>query len=408
MTAPFFDVRNKGFGPRTPVADVFKLLDARVASLPAEAVSLGEAAGRVLAGSVTAAVNIPGFARAAMDGFAVRAADARIDNPLSLVGESLPGRPFAGTVATGQAVRIMTGAPLPNGADAVLRVEAAEEAEGRVRAQAAIAPGRDLGRIGEDVLAGSEVLAAGRRLRPQDVGMLAALGIGTIAAIRRPRVAILATGDELLPPGSKPEGCRIVDSNSPMLAALIHRDGGVPLPVRYVLDRLEAVRAALVGADADAIVVSGGSSVGKEDHAPRSLAELGELAVHGIAIRPAGPTGIGFLQCGMPVFLLPGNPVACLCGYDLFAGRAIRRMGGRDSDVPYRKDAAPLRTAIGSAKGRLDYVRVRLIDGEVEPIPGRGGSLLSTAVAADGFILVDAERESLPSGELVDVWLFDG
>ncbi|HXD89052.1 MAG TPA: molybdopterin molybdotransferase MoeA, partial [Urbifossiella sp.] len=269
MTAPFFDVRNKGFGPRTPVADVFKLLDARVASLPAEAVSLGEAAGRVLAGSVTAAVNIPGFARAAMDGFAVRAADARIDNPLSLVGESLPGRPFAGTVATGQAVRIMTGAPLPNGADAVLRVEAAEEAEGRVRAQAAIAPGRDLGRIGEDVLAGSEVLAAGRRLRPQDVGMLAALGIGTIAAIRRPRVAILATGDELLPPGSKPEGCRIVDSNSPMLAALIHRDGGVPLPVRYVPDRLEAVRTALAEADADAIVVSGGSSVGKEDHAPR-------------------------------------------------------------------------------------------------------------------------------------------
>jgi len=315
---------------------------------------------------------------------------------------------------------------MPPGADAVLRVEAAEEADGRVWAQSPVAPGRDVGRIGEDVREGSEVLAAGRRLRPQDVGMLAALGISAIPAIRQPRVAILATGDELLPPGAKPEGCRIVDSNSPMLAALIRRDGGIPLPVRYVPDRLKAVRAALLEADADAIVVSGGSSVGKEDHAPRALAKLGELAVHGIAIRPAGPTGIGFLnraeyECEdvkrhrpgthihtVPAFLLPGNPVACLCAYDLFAGRAIRRMGGRDTALPYRKIGAPLKAAIGSAKGRLDYVRVKMVNGEVEPIPGSGGSLLSTAVAADGFILVDPDRDSLPSGESVDVWLFDG
>src|SRR5262249_46643849 len=162
---------------------------------------------------------------------------------------------------------------------------------------------------------------------PQDVGLLASLGVAEVTVVRRPRVALLVTGDELLPPGSKPEGYRIVDSNSVMLAALVRRDGGVPGAVRYLPDRREAVRSALLEADADALLVSGGSSVGKEDHAPAVLAELGEVTVHGVALRPASPAGLGFLSGGQecpphrPVFLLPGNPVSCLCAYDLFAGR---------------------------------------------------------------------------------------
>lgn len=408
MTAPFFDVRNQGFRERTPVADVLRLLDERLSPLPAAAVKLAGAAGRTLACEIVAGFDIPAFARAAMDGFAVRSADARSDNPLSLIGESLPGRPFSGTVAAGQAVRITTGAPIPAGSDAVVRMEDAAEATGQVRARGTIAAGRHVIGVGEDVARGTKVLSPGRRLRPQDVGLLAALGIGEVPVIRQPRVAILATGDELLPPGSVPEGSRIVDSNSPMLAPLIARDGGVPLPVRYLPDRLEAIRVALRDADADVVLVSGGSSVGKEDHAPRAVAEIGELAVHGVAMRPAGPTGIGFLSDPpRTAFLLPGNPMACLCAYDLFAGRVIRRLGGRATDLPYRTTTGPLASTIGSALGRLDYVRVKLAGGRVEPIAARGGALLGAAVAADGFILVPPERGEVPAGETVAVRLYD-
>jgi molybdopterin molybdotransferase len=252
-------------------------------------------------------------------------------------------------------------------------------------------------------------------LRPQDVGLLASIGAASVAAVRRPRVAVLVTGDELLPPGSAPEGYRIVDSNSPMLAALVGRDGGECLSARYLPDRYEAVRDAIRDADADVVLVSGGSSVGKEDHAPRAVAELGELAVHGVALRPASPTGIGFLTHeprSLPprsrvVFLLPGNPVSCLCAYDLFAGRAVRKLGGRGWELPYRRVALPLAAKVVSAVGRVDYVRVRVEGDGVHPIAVSGASILSTTVAADGFVLVDRDREGFAPGEVVEVWLYD-
>ena len=408
MNPPFFDVRMRGFRERADADAVARLLDDRTRPLPAEFVPLADAAGRVLAEAVVAAADVPGFDRAAMDGFAVRAADtAAAPVALRLVGESLPARPFAGTVGEGEAVRIMTGAPLPAGADAVLMAEVAtEEPDGRVTAREAVAPGRHVGRVGEDVAKGRVVLSPGRRLRPQDVGLIASIGGGTVSVVRRPRVAVLVTGDELLPPGSVPSGDRIVDSNSLMLAALVARDGGECLPVRYVPDRYDAVRDAIRDAAADVVLVSGGSSVGTEDHAPRAVAELGELPVHGIALRPAGPTGVGFVG-GRVVFLLPGNPVSCLCAYDLFAGRVVRRLGGLSVGWPYRSVSFPLLSKIVSAVGRVDYVRVRLADDTVHPIAVSGASNLSSAVTADGFVLVPADRGELAEGETVEVWLYD-
>lgn len=410
---PFFDVRMRGFRDRAEVADVFALLDARVRPLPAEPVPLAQLAGRVLATAVVSPVNVPGFARAAMDGYAVRAedtfgADAYNPLPLTVIGEALPGRPFAGGVGSGQAVRVMTGGPLPAGADAVLMAEVAEPdpANGRVLAREPVSPGRHVGRIGEDVTAGREVLPAGRQLRPQDVGLLAAIGVSVAVVVRRPRVAVLVTGDELLPPGSPPTGFRIVDSNSPMLAALVARDGGDCLPPLHIPDRYEAVRDAIAAADADVILISGGSSVGQEDHAPRAVAELGELAIHGVALRPAAPTGVGFLG-GRIAFLLPGNPVSCLCGYDLFAGRAIRRLGGRQTDMPYRTITVRLAAKLVSAVGRVDYARVRLTPAGAEPVAVSGASILSTTVVADGFVLVDRDREGFAPGEEVTVHLYD-
>src|SRR5579885_1174604 len=302
------DVRMRGFQDRTEVTAAWQLLDARVRPLPAEAVSLPDAAGRVLAADVTAEVPVPGFDRAAMDGYALRAAEtfgAGPYNPLefAVVGTALPGRPFGGTVGPGQAVRIMTGAPLPAGADAVLQAENAEEEAGVLRISDAVPPGRHVGRVGEDIEKGSVLLRAGRVLRPQDLGVLASVGASPVTVVRRPTVAILVTGDELLPCGSRPEGCRIVDSNSVMLAALVRHDGGLPTTPQMVPDRREAVRDALLSSRADVVLVSGGSSVGQEDHAPRVLAEAGELAVHGVALSPASPAGVGVLK-GRPVVLV--------------------------------------------------------------------------------------------------------
>jgi molybdopterin molybdotransferase len=401
----------RGFRDRAEVEEVTALLDARLRPLPAERVGLHEAAGRVLAVDVVAEVAVPVFDRAAMDGFALRGNEtfgADPYNPLefAVVGLALPGRPFSGKVRAGQAVRIMTGAPLPDGADAVLQAEDAEEAGDRVLVRSAVPPARHVGRRGEDIEPGSVVLRAGRVLRPQDVGVLASIGAAPVPVVRRPAVDILITGDELLPCGSRPEGYRIVDSNSVMLEALIRRDGGLPHVAPLVPDRRESVWAALEGSRGEVMLISGGSSVGQEDHAPRVLAEIGELCIHGVALRPASPAGAGFLR-GRPVFLLPGNPVSCLCAYDLFAGPAVRRLSGRSMELPYRTCTLPLGHKLVSAVGRVDYVRVQIRSGQVEPLATSGASILSSTTRADGFALVPRDSEGLAAGELVQVYLYD-
>ncbi len=408
---PFHDVRMRGFQDRSEVADVIELLNSRLSPLPAEIIDLQAAPHRVLAEDVRSDVAVPAFHRAAMDGYALRGSETFGATPygpleLEVIGVALPGRAFDGSLGPGQAVRIMTGAPLPDGADAVLQAEAAEEANGRVRVTEAVPPGRHVGQRGEDVEPGSTVLRAGRVLRPQDLGVLASIGVARVSVVRQPTVAPIVTGDELLPCGSRPEGYCIVDSNSVMLRALACRDGGVALPARLIPDQYEAVKSAILDANADVVLVSGGSSVGQEDHAPRVLAEVGELCVHGVALRPASPTGLGFLK-GRPVFLLPGNPVSCLSAYDLFAGPAIRRLGGRSLALPYRSQTLPLARKIASAVGRVDYVRVIVNDGRVEPLAVSGASMLSTTTRADGFALVPRDSEGAAAGESVLVYFYD-
>ena len=404
MPGPFTDVRMTGFGKRAAVSEVVALLSARVRPLSGETIFSTAAAGRVLAAPVASPVDVPGFEKSAMDGYAVRAAD--LPGTLAVIGDALPARPCPTPVGPGQAVRVMTGAPIPVGADAVVPVEQTELVEDRIVVARPVPAGKHVVRVGEDVTAGRELLRTGRRLRPADVGILAAVGVASVAVVGRPRVAVLVTGDELLPPGAKPDGYRIVDSNSPMLAALVGRDGGDAGLANYVPDRFESVRSVIAAANADVILVSGGTSVGTEDHAPRAVADLGELAVHGIAVKPAGPTGVGFLPDGRVVFLLPGNPTACLCAYDLFAGRAIRRLGGRPWDLPYRTVECPMTADVRSAVGRVDYLRVKIAFGHVDLVPG-GASGLSSAVAADGFILIDADSAAVSAGDVVTVNLYD-
>jgi molybdopterin molybdotransferase len=403
------DVRMRGFQARSTVDEALAWVDAHTTPLPSESVSLAEAWGRILAADVTARVNVPSFVRSAMDGYAVRGEEttgAGAYNPIELrvIGESFPGRPASVSVETGTCVRIMTGAPLPAGADAVLPVEETEVArDGFIAAIGSVSPEKHVGKIGEDVAAGQTLLNAGRSLRPQDVGLCAAVGVNEVAVVRRPRVALLVTGNELAAAGTPLGPYQIYDSNTDMLRGLVARDGGALVDVIRLTDDREAIRRALLETEADVLLFSGGSSVGAEDHAPSLVASEGVLAIHGIAMRPSSPAGMGTVRDRI-VFLLPGNPVSCLCAYDFFAGRAIRRLGGRSADWPYPIETRVVARKLGSVVGRVDYARVRFDDGgEVEPLATSGASILSSTVRADGFVLIPAESEGYGPGTTIDV-----
>ena len=407
------DVRMRGFLRRHTVDDALAWLDAHLPARRDESVPLTRAAGRVVSADIVSDVDVPGFDRATMDGYAVVAdstSGAAPYNrlPLTVVGEALPAQPFAGAVAAGAAVRIMTGAPMPAGADAVLPAEwadASAAADDRlVAAVAPVTPGKHVGRAGEDVRRGAVLVAAGRALRPQDLGLLSSAGVSELRVWRRPRVRLVVTGNELMPAGSKPSAHRLADANGPMLAALVERDGGVADFPGLVPDDPAAIGVAL-HASADVVIVSGGSSVGVEDHAPALVARDGELAVHGVAMRPSSPTGLGRIGDRL-VFLLPGNPVSCLCGYDFFAGRAIRALGGRPTAWPYQSIEARLARKISSPIGRLDYARVQLVDGAVEPLAVGGASILSSTTRADGFVIIPADSEGFAAGAEVKIWLY--
>lgn len=432
------DVRMRGFSRRTPVETAWRWIDEQVRPLPGEAVSIWQAAGRVLAEEVVCSRPLPAFDRAMMDGFAVRAADTQGASPLSrlplqIVGRAWPGKPADVEVRPGQAVAIMTGAPLPAGADTVLPAERAEVAGETVWVLDELPPGRNVGFRGEDVAEGACVLRPGRILRPQDVALLSALGRAEVCVVRRPQVGVVITGNELLPAGTPPHGFQIADANGPLLAALIRRDGGLPAfcapqaaparrqndglvlyntseggasPRHYVLpDDPAAILSKLLSASADVLVVSGGSSVGQEDYVPQLVAQHGELAIHGVAMRPSSPTGMGRIG-GRLVFLLPGNPVSCLCAYDFFAGRAIRQLGGLRAAWPYRSVRLPLVRKLVSQLGRVDYARVRVTPEGAEPLAIGGASLLTSVTEADGFVVVPSASEGYPAGAEVEVFLY--
>ena len=413
------DVRMRGFAQRHTVDAALAWLDSQVKPLTAEIVPLRFAAGRVLAVPVASDVDVPRFDRAMMDGYAVVAdstegASAYTPLRLKVVGQSMPGCPFGGVVRKGEAVRIMTGAPMPDGADSVLPAEwieaEADEAGTNIGslslivALAAVSPGKHVGKLGEDIIRGTSLLESGRVLRPQDLGVLSSVGQGEVQVVRRPRVRLAVTGNELLPSGTRPRGFCIADANGPMLAALIDRDGGLVDFPGLVRDDRDAILQAL-HSDADIVIVSGGTSVGIEDLAPMLVAQYGELAVHGIAMRPSSPTGLGLIENRI-IILLPGNPVSSLCAYDFFAGRAIRALGGRSKQWPYRAVFGRLNRKISSPIGRLDYARVRIADGLVEPLAVTGASVLSSTTRADGFVIVGEDSEGFRAGDEIEVWLY--
>ena len=409
---PHADVRMRGFAARSTVEQAVQWITETVKAVKRrmiEEVVPAEATGRILAADIVSAVNVPGFQRSMMDGYAVHStstygASAYNLLPLQIVGQSLPGRPFSGTITASQTIRIMTGAPMPESADAVLPVEQTDVTDQIMQAAGEVSSGRHVGQIGEDIRRGDLVLTAGRLLRPQDAGILSAIGVDRIPVVRKPIVRILITGNELLPAGTMPAGFKIADANGPMLCGLVTRDGGEIRFDGLCVDSPELILEKL-REPADVILVSGGSSVGQEDHVPVLLSEHGELAIHGIAMRPSSPAGMGRIGDTL-VFLLPGNPVSCLCAYDFFAGRAVRLLGGRDADWPYQRKQGRLTRKLVSTIGRVDYARVQMRGDEVEPLAISGASVLSSTTRADGFVVIDADSEGFPPGTRVDVFLY--
>ncbi|MCK6479262.1 MAG: molybdopterin molybdotransferase MoeA [Planctomycetes bacterium] len=411
----FDDVRMRGFHRRVTLAEALGRIVEGVPPLAAvDEVPLREAPGRLLAADFTASLDLPSFDRSAMDGFAVVAgmtfaATAYDPAVLEVAGESLPGAPWEGVLAGARAVRIMTGAPLPEGADAVVPAEFAEEERGFVRVSGPVSPGRNVGRAGEDVARGAVALEGGRILRPQDAALLAALGAARVPVAPRPRIGILATGNEIVRQGAALAPFHVHDANTPLLQGLAERWGAVAAASTLQPDEAPRIRRALgrllASPGVDIVLATGGSSVGVEDHMPSVVAGEGRLLFHGVALRPAGPVGLGIVS-GKPVFLLPGNPVSVLCAFDLLVGPCLRRLQGLPAVEPYARVPLPLTRRLASVAGRTDYARVALAGRGVEPLAVSGASILSSAVRAGGFVVVPPEVEGWDEGETVEVHLY--
>jgi len=418
---------------------------------PTESVPLREAAGRVLARPVAAAEDVPSFDRSAVDGYAVAAADtfgAGEAAPvlLPVAGSVEMGQPAGLSLGPGQAAAVPTGGALPDGADAVVMVEHTTRPDaGLIEVLRPVAPGENVVRAGEDVARGTEILPAGRRLRPPDIGLLAAVGATRVFCHRRPRVTVIPTGDEIVPPDAPRCGPgQVRDITSAALVSYIERDGGSPTVAPVVRDRVDAFAEALAGALAasDLVLLLGGSSVGLRDHTAAVIDRFGPPGVvfHGLALKPGKPTVFGLCHnrspgqgrssepdrpdAGpVPVFGLPGHPVSALVVYRLLVRAAVRLAGGEASATPLRtpepKLTARLSRPVSSDQGREEYVAVELGPDPTAGLSGAGGAavevrlqatpvfgksgLITMLTRADGLIRLPAGVRGLEAGTMVEV-----
>lgn len=386
------------------IASAREIVASSCAPLPAEAVPVGDAAGRVLAAAVAAAADVPGFDNSAMDGFAVRS-DAS-SGPLPVVDEARAGTPASRPLAPGEAIRISTGAAMPAGADAVAPVEQVEESDGHVTLAAPVAPGKHVRRAGEDLRAGAVVLPAGTLLGAGALAVAVGAGAATLSCARRPRVAILCTGDELRPPGAPLGPGEIHNSNAPMLAAQAAREGAEVTRAEAVRDERAATEAALARAfeEADVVVLSGGVSVGPHDHVKPALAALGVTErFWRVDLQPGKPTWFGTRGAQL-VFGLPGNPVSSFVTFALFARPALRALQGADPLPP--RERATLTHAV-PRRGRTQAARVRLDGGDgtlrATPTGAQSSHITASLPASDALAFVAAGDGAAPAGEQVPV-----
>ncbi|WP_340100736.1 gephyrin-like molybdotransferase Glp [Salinibaculum salinum] len=368
--------------------------------------SPADAVGHVLASDVDANRAVPHYDRAAMDGYAVRAADtfeASERSPVQL-------EPIAETVEAGQAAQVHTGSAVPDGADAVVMVEQTEQRDDALLVYDAVASGENVSPAGEDVAPNQHLFDSGYRLRPSDVALLRATDRETVEVMERPRVSVIPTGEELVPAEETPEAGEVVETNGLLVSSLVTQWGGEPTRRDIVTDEETALREAIeADTDHDIVVTTGGSSVGDRDLVPDVVADSGEVLVHGVAIKPGHPVGFGVVD-ETPVILLPGYPVSCLLNAIQFVRPAVAWLAGTEPQSPPTVRAT-LAEKLRSSPGERTFARVRLEDAQSEPgrppvaqpVRTSGAGVMTSVALADGWVEIPESREGIPAGETVSV-----
>lgn len=375
-------------------------------------VSLTDALGRTLAAPATARVDLPGFTNSAMDGYAVRAVDcdgasqgAPVELPVA--GDIAAGETRPITLEPGTTWRIMTGAPLPKGADAIVPVELSDGGTTTARLFLAPEAGRHVRPVGEDVRVGAEILPAGAVLNPGRLALLAAANVARVQVHRPPVVAVISTGDELRDPGSDLGHGQIVDSNSLMLTMLVQAAGATPLPLPRAKDNAESLRMRLseAAAAADLVLTTGGVSMGAYDTVKEVLTEAGTVAFAKVAMRPGMPQGhgvVGRQEC--PIITLPGNPLSAMVSFHVFVLPALAALEGRDVDGgSWRAGAVPAEAGAswGSVEGKTEFTRVRLQDGVAWPATGQGSHMVGALADATALAVVGPELTEVSPGQVL-------
>ena len=377
----------------------------KVASVP-----LQDVLGRVLAEDVIAQQDLPRFDKSAVDGYALKSADSVGASQFKPAAFQLTENQ---EVTDKQAQQVWTGNPVPKGADSVVMLENTEKREGKLEVWSQLAPGDNVSKKGEDVRKGDVVAKAGTRLNPYHIGLAAALGYSELKVAEKPKIGVLATGNELAEVGKQLSGNLIYDSNKIMLSAVCRELGAETTDYRIAKDNMDEIADTIQGAlkTQDAVITTGGTSVGGLDLVPDAVNKLGEpgVIVHGIALRPAMPTALAMLE-GKPVLILSGNPVAAIIGFEVFGRPMVCRLLGMNKTEPRSMLKANLTRRVAGALGRKTYVRVRvtLKGGEfyAEPVSAKGSGSLSTMTQSNGFVVIPENREGVSEGETVTVHVF--
>ena len=405
-------IRLRGFKELTPIEKALKLFfDAvKPRKLESELVPVQEAYGRITAKDIIASKDLPPFNRSAVDGYAVRAEDTF---------EASPFQPKTLKITEGKEVRqgeaklIWTGNPLPRGSNAVIMIEHTKKlSENEIAVLRAVAKWQNVSMKGEDVKAGEIAIKAGVRLRPQHLGLLAALGIEKVEVTRKPKVAVLATGDELAELGHELVENKIIETNRLVISWLCRELGAEPIDLGIVGDNEPAIRERILeGVEkADVIITTGGTSVGKSDLVPLTIQNIEQSAIvaHGIAMRPAMPTALAIVS-NKPAIVLSGNPVAAMIGFEVFARPLILKMLGLKEERPKLK--AKITRRVAGVLGRKVFLRVKVYerngDFYAEPIRTTGSGIFTTMTKANGYVIIPENREGIEENEIVTVHLFD-
>jgi molybdopterin molybdotransferase len=402
-------VEKPGFGKLMSLLAAKELVLANVPDLGSERVPVNKALGRVLAGPVGIDIDVPHFAKAAMDGYAVRAQDtfgAGEESPvrLRLVGSVTPGVVIDRPLEPGECIEVSTGAPMPQGSDATLMVENTELEGDEVIAYKTLAPGQNYINVGSDLSAGTSLFAAGLELAPRHLGVLVAAGFREVEVRRNPSVALMSTGNEIIAPGEPLQPGKIYNINSTTLGQALRSFGCEVEDRGVVIDTKEAVKEAIAKAleDNDIVMLSGGSSLGRGDFVPEIMGEFGNLLFHGIAVKPGKPTALAVVGAKL-IFGMPGYPTSALSNYYILLEPVLEKMTGRR----IRKNfvTAVMERKVLSTVGRYQFLPVRLQEGLARPVR-RGSSSITTLATADGFVEIEENVEVVDKGSEVTVRLF--